>query len=241
MSKLLDKGIFWVMCRNSDNIISLDINSPENPCTIVLENDDKLSQSYAPAPSLYAAMLAGTINQKGRRACGFVADECSTLYMPPVDKLFNQERSNKISVTIGIQSISQLHDAYGKEKAENIMNGCSNIFIMEVAHEATAKWASAFFGKELFTKKSISVNQQDTSLSVSEQYEEVLPPHKIMAMKMGMVVGKVSEPEKDAKAKGLKHFFQNKDEVLREKSKLFAERLKSKNRRITIIKCQKQS
>lgn len=222
MSKLLDKGIFWVMSRNSDDKISLDINSKDNPNTIILGNDDKLSQVYAPALSLYGAMLAGTINQKGRVPCGVVADEFATLYMPPIDKLLNLGRSNKISITIGIQSTSQMQDTYGKEKADNIMNGCSSIFIMEVAHEATAKWASAFFGKELFTKKSISVNQQDTSISVSEQYEEVLPPHKIMSMKRGMAVGKVSDPEKEAKASGFARFFQRKETELREKSKLFA-------------------
>jgi hypothetical protein len=190
MSKLADKKMFWVMTGND---FTLDLNSPNDPKILLLGNDDMLKKAFAPALSLYASTVAGLINQKGRRECAFIVDECPTLFIQNLENLPNTGRSNKISTILGMQDKAQLNLNYGDKAAKVLQAGFGTIFVGQTSDAETAKLATDIIGKEKSTRKNVSTGQ-DVSVSFNENLEYVVQQHEMALLNMGEFIGKTSDP-----------------------------------------------
>ena len=196
IAKLAIKELFWVMTGND---FTLDLNNPEEPKIVIIGNDDKLSQVYAPALSLYCTVIAKTINQANRLPSFFTVDEIPTVFLPGIDNLPNTGRSNKVSFCMAMQDYGQLDRDYGKDQARVLKAGCGNVFIGEVSDEATAKYASAMMGKERQEQSSITISKNDVTKNINDQLNQIIPENHIMQLKTGEFVGKVAEVDDDRK------------------------------------------
>ena len=93
---------------------------------------------------------------------------------------------------LSAQDLSQLIRDYGEKEAKAIFNTIGNVFSGQVLGD-TAKNLSERFGKILQRRQSISINQQDTSTSISTQLDCLIPPSKISNLSQGQFVGSVAD------------------------------------------------
>lgn len=69
-------------------------------------------------------------------------DFAAGLYIPEFDKIISVIRSREISVSIMLQSISQLESMYGHPGAMTIINNCDNCLYLGGQDVETAKYMS---------------------------------------------------------------------------------------------------
>jgi hypothetical protein len=90
------------------------------------------------------------------------------------------------------QDFSQLTRDYGKDEAQVIINTVGNVFSGLVVGD-TAKTLSERFGKNLQQRKSVSINRNDTSQSISTHMDSLIPASKITSLSQGKFVGAVAD------------------------------------------------
>jgi len=81
---------------------------------------------------------------------------------------------------------------YGDKESKVIQNTVGNIFSGHVVGE-TAKALSERFGKVLQKRRSMTINRNDKSTSISTQLDSLIPASKISNLTQGMFVGAVSD------------------------------------------------
>lgn len=91
--------------------------------------------------------------------------------IPNFSQLAATCRSRKLSLTVGIQGIEQLHQNYGKENGDSILNNLkSKIFYPGLA-PATAQIASQLCGYTTIATESTSEGKEKGSKSTSTSYQ----------------------------------------------------------------------
>ena len=199
LSRLTSKLLYWTMSGDDFN---MDINNPEDPKVLCVGNNPQKVDIYGTALSLYNGRIVRMINQQKKLKCSLIIDELPTIFMMGIDQLIATARSNKVAVLLGFQDFSQLVSDYKKESADKIIKTIGNVFSGQVNDE-TAKSLSARFGKNKQHKKSISINENGVSTSISEQNEAMIPESKIAQLSQGWFVGTTADDfgkENDKKA-----------------------------------------
>lgn len=80
----------------------------------------------------------------------FILDDfASSAIIPDFDNIISVIRSREIAVSIIVQSVSQLYDKYGKEKAATILNNCDHMIYLGGQDIATAEYISKRANKTL--------------------------------------------------------------------------------------------
>jgi hypothetical protein len=189
MARLSSPQLYYVL---SGNDFTLDINNPKEPKIVCMGNNPQKIQTYGAVLSLYISRLIKMVNKKGGQKCSLIFDEFPTIYLNNMDSLIATARSNKVATTIGVQDFSQLKKDYGKDQADVIMNITGNIISGQVSGE-TAKQLSDRFGKIMQDRSSLSINSSDTSINLSKQLDNAIPPSKISSLSSGEFVGIVAD------------------------------------------------
>lgn len=189
LSRMISPQLYWVMTGDD---FSLDINNPKEPKILCVGNNPDRQNIYSAALGLYNSRIVKLINKKGQLKSSIIIDELPTIYFRGLDNLIATARSNKVSVCLGFQDFSQLTRDYGDKESKVIQNTVGNIFSGQVVGE-TAKALSDRFGKVLQKRQSISINRNDTSLSISTQLDSLIPASKISTLTQGFFVGAVSD------------------------------------------------
>lgn len=189
LGRLSSPELYWVMTGND---FSLDINNPKEPKLLCVGNNPDRQKLYSAALGLYNARLVKIVNKKHKLPCSIIVDELPTIYFMGLDNLIATGRSNRVSTCLGLQDLSQLTRDYGKEEATAIFNTIGNVFSGQVKGE-TAKALSSSFGKNRQQSISLSENAQDTSFSVSDRMESMIPESKIANLSQGEFVGSVAD------------------------------------------------
>lgn len=192
LGKLATKEMFYVCTDPNNTGIRLNINDPKNVTILMVANNPKTQKTNGPALGLLMSQTAKLINQQGKVPTGYLIDELPTVYVNGLDNLIATGRSNNICVTLSFQDLTQLIRDYGKETAEAIFTTVGNVIAGNVVGE-TAKKISEIIGKVVQLKKSISVNQDSTSVSYNQQLEYLVPQSKISNLTQGKFVGIVSD------------------------------------------------
>lgn len=196
LARLSSPSLYWVL---SGSDFTLDINNPGHPKYVAVGNNPTKQATYGAVLSLYVERLHKLINKKNQLPCALIYDEYPTIFAS-VD-LISVGRSNKISVLVGVQDMSQLVRDYGKEQAEVIVNICGNIISGQVLGES-AKSISERIGKINQERESLSINSSETSLSKSTQLDSALPISRISNLSSGEFVGTVADtPQQPVKNK----------------------------------------
>lgn len=188
LARLSSPQLYYVL---SGNDFTLDINDPQAPKIVCIGNNPLKIQSLGPMVSLIATRALKVCNQKNKLKSVFFFDEYPTLAVDTIPAI-STGRSNLMSVILGIQSVEQLKDNYGAEKANVITSIGGNLICGQQTGEA-AKKLSETFGKIMQERESKSINSSDISITKSRQLDYAIPASTIASLSSGEFVGFVAD------------------------------------------------
>ena len=189
-SRLVSPEAYWVFTGDD---FDLKISDPEHPSYLVIANDPEKEQIIGTLNALILNRLVTRVNSKGNLPVSLIVDELPTLYFHKIDRLIGTARSNKVAVTLGFQELPQLEADYGKVGMQKIITTCGNIFFGSARNKETLEWAqNDIFGKAKQLSKSMSINDNKISTSISEKTDYLVPAAKIADMATGWLAGQAA-------------------------------------------------
>jgi hypothetical protein len=189
-ARLVSPEAYWVFTGDD---FDLKISDRHHPSYLVIANDPEKEQVIGSLNALILNRLVTRVNSKGNLPVSIIVDELPTLYFHKIDRLIGTARSNKVSVTLGFQELPQLEADYGKNGMQKIITTCGNIFMGAARNKETLEWAqNDVFGKAKQTSKSITINDQKISTSISERMDYLVPAAKIADMATGWLAGQAA-------------------------------------------------
>lgn len=189
-ARLVSPEAYWVFTGDD---FDLKISDREHPSYLVIANDPEKEQVIGSLNALVLNRLITRVNSKGNIPVSIIVDELPTLYFHKIDRLIGTARSNKVAVTLGFQELPQLEADYGKVGMQKIITTCGNIFMGAARNKETLEWAqNDVFGKAKQTSRSISINDQKVSTTISEKMDYLVPAAKIADMPTGWLAGQAA-------------------------------------------------
>ena len=189
-ARLVSPEDYWVFTGDD---FDLKISDREHPNYLVIANDPEKEQVIGSLNALVLNRLITRVNSKGNIPVSIIVDELPTLYFHKIDRLIGTARSNKVAVTLGFQELPQLEADYGKVGMQKIITTCGNIFMGAARNKETLEWAqNDVFGKAKQTSRSISINDQKVSTTISEKMDYLVPAAKIADMATGWLAGQAA-------------------------------------------------
>lgn len=210
-SRLVSPEAYWVFTGDD---FDLKISDPNNPSYLVIANDPEKEQIIGTLNALILNRLVTRINSKGNLPVSLIVDELPTLYFHKIDRLIGTARSNKVAVTLGFQELPQLEADYGKVGMQKIITTCGNIFMGAARNKETLEWAqNDIFGKAKQISKSMSINDNKVSTTLSEKVDYLVPAAKIADMATGWLAGQAARDFTPTEKKMMSKFdIENSDE-----------------------------
>ena len=189
-ARLVSPEAYWVFTGDD---FDLKISDREHPSYLVIANDPEKEQVIGSLNALVLNRLITRVNSKGNIPVSIIVDELPTLYFHKIDRLIGTARSNKVAVTLGFQELPQLEADYGKVGMQKIITTCGNIFMGAARNKETLEWAqNDVFGKAKQTSRSISINDQKVSTTISEKMDYLVPAAKIADIATGWLAGQAA-------------------------------------------------
>ena len=147
-ARLVSPEAYWVFTGDD---FDLKISDREHPSYLVIANDPEKEQVIGSLNALVLNRLITRVNSKGNIPVSIIVDELPTLYF---------------------QELPQLEADYGKVGMQKIITTCGNIFMGAARNKETLEWAqNDVFGKAKQTSRSISINDQKVSTTISEKMD----------------------------------------------------------------------
>lgn len=203
-ARLVSPEAYWVFTGDD---FDLKISDKENPSYLVIANDPEKEQVIGSLNALVLNRLITRVNSKGNIPVSIIVDELPTLYFHKIDRLIGTARSNKVAVTLGFQELPQLEADYGKVGMQKIITTCGNIFMGAARNKETLEWAqNDVFGKAKQTSRSISINDNKVSTTISEKMDYLVPAGKIADMATGWLAGQAARDFTATDDSMLNHF-----------------------------------
>ena len=189
-ARLVSPEAYWVFTGDD---FDLKISDREHPSYLVIANDPEKEQVIGSLNAFVLNRLITRVNSKGNIPVSIIVDELPTLYFHKIDRLIGTASSNKVAVTLGFQELPQLEADYGKVGMQKIITTCGNIFMGAARNKETLEWAqNDVFGKAKQTSRSISINDQKVSTTISEKMDYLVPAAKIADMATGWLAGQAA-------------------------------------------------
>ncbi len=115
---------------------------------LFLQVDEETQDAVLPLIAAQVELLiAHNFSEPRKNALTLFLDELPLLYLPKIAQYVNLLRSAGLVAFLGVQSLSQLRETYGKEMASSIMSGCRNTLFFNPNNVDTAKEVSARIGE----------------------------------------------------------------------------------------------
>lgn len=203
-ARLVSPEAYWVFTGDD---FDLKISDKAHPSYLVITNDPEKEQVIGSLNALVLNRLITRVNSKGNIPVSIIVDELPTLYFHKIDRLIGTARSNKVAVTLGFQELPQLEADYGKVGMQKIITTCGNIFMGAARNKETLEWAqNDVFGKAKQTSRSISINDNKVSTTISEKMDYLVPAAKIADMATGWLAGQAARDFTATDERMLNHF-----------------------------------
>ena len=203
-ARLVSPEAYWVFTGDD---FDLKISDKAHPSYLVIANDPEKEQVIGSLNALVLNRLITRVNSKGNFPVSIIVDELPTLYFHKIDRLIGTARSNKVAVTLGFQELPQLEADYGKVGMQKIITTCGNIFMGAARNKETLEWAqNDVFGKAKQTSRSISINDNKVSTTISEKMDYLVPAAKIADMATGWLAGQAARDFTATDDSMLNHF-----------------------------------
>lgn len=180
---------FWVF---SGDDIDFKLSNSEKPSILVLANDPNTIETNSVFYSSIISRCRVEVNTKHNIPCAMVFDEAPTVYLYKIDQLIATARSNKVSVVLGFQELSQLYKDYGEKVAKVIQNVAGSVISGAVRSKESLDWLQPMFGKIKQVSQGISVDRDRSPVSMNERMDYVIPTNKITNQNPGEVVGVIA-------------------------------------------------
>ena len=115
---------------------------------LFLQVDEETQDAVLPLiAAMVELLIAHNFSEPRRDILTLFLDELPMLYLPKIAQYVNLLRSAGLVAFLGVQSLSQLRETYGKEMASSIMSGCRNTLYFNPNNQDTAKEVSARIGE----------------------------------------------------------------------------------------------
>lgn len=186
ISRIATKETFWVF---SGDDFELKVSDRKQPSILVLANDPSTQNINSSCYSVVLNRITKLVNSKGNLPLGIIIDEAPSLYIHKAEVLIAQARANFVALLLGIQSIQQLQQQYGKETAATLTSVIGNVLSGSVQNKDTLEWLERLFGKVKQVSESLSIDRTKVSMSINEKLEPLIPAGKIASLKAGEMVG----------------------------------------------------
>ena len=207
-SRLATKESYWIFHKDGDDF-DLKVSDPKSPSYLLIANDPEMESIIGALNALILNRLVTRVNtgQGKNIPVSIIVDELPTLYFHKIDRLIGTARSNKVAVTLGFQELPQLEADYGKVGMQKIITTCGNIFMGAARNKETLEWAqNDVFGKAKQTSRSISINDNKVSTTISEKMDYLVPAAKIADMATGWLAGQAARDFTATDERMLNHF-----------------------------------
>lgn len=191
-SRLATKEAFWVF---SGDDFDLKVSDPENPAYLLIANDPEMENITGSLNALILNRLIGRVNSgEGKNVpVSIIVDELPTLYFYKIDRLIGTARSNKVAVALGFQELPQLEADYGKVGMQKVISVCGNVICASARYKDTLEWLqNDIFGKVKQIKEGVSITKSQTTISLNENMDNLIPASKIADMPAGFLCGQTS-------------------------------------------------
>jgi hypothetical protein len=189
LNALVSPKLYYLLSAND---FSLDINNADDPKVICIASNPEKEHIYGAVVSLIISRMLKVVNRKGGIPCHLFFDEFPSITVLGMDKTLATARSNQVAVTLGIQDLSQLRDAYGRDTADAIFNLPGTLISGHVSGDS-AQVVSERFGRILQDKSTYSSNSRDSSVSQTQQLDLALPASKISTFSSGEFAGIIGD------------------------------------------------
>ena len=115
---------------------------------LFLQVDEETQDAVLPLiAAMVELLIAHNFSEPRGDILALFLDELPMLYLPKIAQYVNLLRSAGLVAFLGVQSLSQLRETYGKEMAISIMSGCRNTLYFNPNNLETAKEVSARIGE----------------------------------------------------------------------------------------------
>lgn len=189
VSRLVTPEAYWVL---SGDDFDLKISDPKNPAYLLIANDPKMEAIITALNAVILNRLVSEVNtgEGKNNPVSIIVDELPTLYFNKIDRLQGTARSNKVSIALGFQSKEQLEKDYGKEVTAALLGIFGTVVSASTNNKDTVEWLSNdVMGKIKQLKEGVSVTRDQTTLSLNEELQPLVPPDKISNMPAGWLCG----------------------------------------------------
>ncbi|WP_215139106.1 type IV secretory system conjugative DNA transfer family protein [Hymenobacter sp. ISL-91] len=216
LTRINSPEIAWVLTPDEarGEGFSLDLNDKQAPKVLVVGNDPTLKETFSPVISCIVAVALKLMNQQHKHPSYVFLDEAATIYVPNLEVIPATARSNKVAMIYMTQDLSQMIDAYGRDKMQVMVSNLNNQFFGKVNSLETAKFVSELVGKEDREMVSASLGRSQsggsrgagssTNQSVSWQERNLVRLQDTITLETGEFIGQTVETEQP--------FFQGKVE-----------------------------
>lgn len=196
ITKLASLESFWIF---SGDELDFQICNAEKPAVIMMAS----SPSKVNVNGMYYSLLlmritkvintAGSYQEKFERIpTALIVDEAPTIYIHEVEQLIATARSNKVSVLLGVQDMSQLIKDYGNKIGKVIQSVMGTVITGAVRNKEMLDWLQTLFGKSSFQKVGVNVDDIRNSVNVNQQQDWIIPAHVIANLGEGEMVGSIA-------------------------------------------------
>lgn len=189
MSPLATPELFWVFSKEE---FDLRISSSKNPAHLIIANSVQTESTNSTSNALILNRLTKLINTKGNLPSAVIVDELPTIYFHKIQSLIATARSNKVAVILGLQELPQLVESYNQNVANTITSVIGNVISGQARKKETLDWLQQLFGKVKQVKHGVSINKQDTTTSINEHMDFLIPASKIADQRTGEIVAKLA-------------------------------------------------
>jgi hypothetical protein len=189
VSRLVTPEAFWVL---SGDDFDLKISDPKDPSYLLIANDPKMEAIITALNAVILNRLVSEVNtgEGKNNPVSIIVDELPTLYFNKIDRLQGTARSNKVSIALGFQSKEQLEKDYGKEVTAALLGIFGSVISATTNNKDTVEWLSNdIMGKIKQVKEGLSITKSDTTISLNEELQPMVPADKIANMPAGWLCG----------------------------------------------------
>ncbi len=189
VSRLVTPEAFWVL---SGDDFDLKISDPKDPSYLLIANDPKMEAIITALNAVILNRLVSEVNtgEGKNNPVSIIVDELPTLYFNKIDRLQGTARSNKVSIALGFQSKEQLEKDYGKEVTAALLGIFGSVISATTNNKDTVEWLSNdIMGKIKQVKEGLSITKSDTTISLNEELQPLVPADKIANMPAGWLCG----------------------------------------------------
>ncbi len=158
---------------------------------IYLTSEDSLEATLRGFYTLFIdTVVRKTLSAGGdlNRRIWMFLDEFSTLNQCSIPKALNQGRSTGLVLLLGLQSLSQLEQRYGKHDKEALIAGCGIKMIFRLGDNSSSKYIEELIGdvEEMQSEKNFQMKTEDkgdgTGLANRKKVEKLLMASQLTNM-----------------------------------------------------------